>query len=184
MATVRMSFSHLAKLIVLASLLAMTGCGKGNKIWTNWWTPGDTVEDVGYHPDQPIAFPHDKHAARGVPCQYCHSSARRSASAGIPPLNTCLGCHQYVRTDKDPIKFITAKWKANEPMQWTKVHDMPDFVRFSHRPHVQKGVTCAECHGEVEKMGTVEQVKSMQMGWCIECHQANKAPISCATCHY
>ena len=184
MATVRKSFPHLARLFVLAALLITTGCDRGHKFWTNWWTPGDTVEDVGYHPEQPIEFPHDLHAQRGIPCQYCHSQARRSITSGIPPLNSCMGCHQYVRTDTDAIKYITAKWKANEPVVWTKVHDLPDFVRFSHRPHIQKGLACAECHGEVEKMKTVQQVKSLQMGWCVECHQANKASISCATCHY
>ncbi|MDQ3230848.1 MAG: cytochrome c3 family protein, partial [Pseudobdellovibrionaceae bacterium] len=77
-----------------------------------------------------------------------------------------------------------AKWDAKEPVVWTKVHDMPDFVRFSHRPHVQKGIDCAECHGDVQSMVTVQQAKSMQMGWCVECHQKNQAPIACSTCHY
>lgn len=185
LATVRKSFSPLARLFVLASLMLLqSSCDRGHKFWTNWYTPGDTVDNVGYHPEQPIDFPHDKHVARGVPCQYCHSSARRSQTAGIPPLNTCMGCHQYVRTEADPIKFITAKWKAGEAVEWVKVHDLPDFVRFSHRPHVQKGLACAECHGEVEKMTTVAQAKSLQMGWCVECHMANKAPIKCVTCHY
>jgi len=180
------TFSPLARLcLLLAALLALSGCGRGQKFWTNWWTPGDTVDNVGYHPDQPIEFSHNLHAGTNqIPCQYCHSSASRSAVAGIPPLNTCMGCHTYVATDKEPIKYLKAKWDAKEPVVWTKVHDLPDYVRFSHRPHAQKGIDCAECHGDVKSMGTVQQAKSLQMGWCIECHQKNEAPISCATCHY
>ncbi len=195
MATVSKSFSHLAKLVVLTALLITSGCGRGHKFWTNWWTPGDTVDNVGYHPEQPIEFPHNLHVKnRQISCEYCHSAARRSASAGIPPMNTCMGCHQYVRTDKEPIKFLKAKWDAKEAIAWTKVHDLPDFVRFSHRPHIQfqskdnpefkNGIPCQQCHGDVENMTTVYQAKSLQMGWCVECHQANKAPIACVTCHY
>lgn len=185
MATVTKTFSRLARLCLLLALLIPSACGRGNKFWTNYWTPGDTVDNVGYHPEQPIEFPHNLHAGtRQIPCEYCHSSARRSATAGIPPLNTCMGCHQYVRTDKDAIKYLKSKWESKEPVVWTKVHDMPDFVRFSHRPHVQKGIDCAECHGNVKEMVTVHQAKSMQMGWCVECHQANQAPINCSTCHY
>ena len=185
MAIVTKTFSPLARLCLLVALLIPSACGRGHKFWTNWWTPGDTVDNVGYHPEQPIEFPHNLHAGtRQIPCQYCHSSARRSATAGIPPLNTCMGCHRFVRTDKDAIKYLKSKWDAKEPIVWTKVHDLPDFVRFSHRPHVQKGIECSECHGDVKNMVTVQQAKSLQMGWCIECHQKNQAPISCSTYHY
>jgi len=92
--------------------------------------------------------------------------------------------NRTVRTQKDATKVLSTMWESKEPVVWTKVHDLPDFVRFSHRPHVQKGIDCAECHGNVKEMVTVQQAKSMQMGWCVECHQANQAPINCSTCHY
>ena len=177
--------SHIVRLSFLALLVAQVGCNRGNKIWTGWWTPGDTVDNVGYHPEQPIEFPHNLHAGKAkIPCQYCHSGARKSANAGIPPLNTCMGCHTYVKTDSEKIKFITSKYKKKEPIRWVKVHDMPDFVRFSHRPHVQRGVECSACHGNMLDVTVAKQQTPMQMGWCIDCHVRNQAPISCTTCHY
>lgn len=149
------------------------------------YTPGDTVDNVGYHPDQPIEFPHDLHAGdKKIACQYCHSGARRSAVAGVPPLNTCMGCHKLVATDKDPIKFLKEKYDKNEPVEWTKVHDMPDFVRFSHQPHILAKVECKTCHGDLTTMKTAKQVAPLQMGWCIDCHINNGASTSCQTCHY
>lgn len=153
----------------------------------SWWfyTPGDTVDNVGFKPDQPIPFSHAAHAGlRQIDCEYCHSSARRSFSAGIPPMNTCMGCHKLVRTDKDPIKWLTEKYNKNDPIQWVKVHDLPDHVRFPHKRHISAGLKCQECHGAVEKMEVVEQVAPLQMGWCIGCHKEKSASIDCLTCHY
>ena len=150
------------------------------------WTPGDTVDNVGYKPKQPIPFNHEVHAGKEhqIPCEYCHSSARRSPVAGIPPLNTCMGCHKFVKTEQDPIKFIAERYKANQPVKWTKVHDLPDFVRFSHQVHVLAKISCQECHGKVEKMGVAVQKAPLQMGWCVDCHRQKKASIACLTCHY
>ncbi len=165
---------------LLLNVLCLTGC----RGWW-FWTPGDTVDNVGYHPEQPIPFSHKNHAGdRKIPCEYCHSSARRSASAGIPSSNTCMGCHKFAATDQEPIKFLTQKFKNNEPIEWTKVHDLPDFVRFTHASHVQSGVTCQECHGKVEEMGTVSQGAPLQMGWCVSCHQERGANLQCEACHY
>ena len=174
------------------------------------WTPGDAVDDniqsslvSGYQPDQPIPFNHKRHAGdRQIPCEYCHADARRSIVAGIPGLNTCMGCHKFVNTNADPIKFLTAKYKANEPIEWIKVHDLPDFVRFSHRMHVnakgkngEKLLQCQTCHGPVETMEVVGQWAPLQMGWCVDCHIKTEVPqpgmdvmrhvpISCNTCHF
>lgn len=179
----------------------------------SWWsfTPGDTVDNStqllavkGYHPDQPIPFPHKLHASdRGIPCEYCHSSARRSISAGIPPLNTCMGCHKMVNTEAESIKKLKAAFDSNQPIQWTKVHDLPDFVRFSHKVHVlakdavgKPLLDCQTCHGQVQGMLTAEQYAPLQMGWCVECHNKEKIPaqngkpavknasVSCNTCHF
>lgn len=164
--------------------LTISACD-GGKPWTGFWTPGDSVDAVGYKPDQVIDFSHQLHAGQmQIDCQYCHSAARRSASAGVPPMNTCMGCHKLAMTESEPIKLLTEKYEKNEPLEWTKVHDMPDFVRFAHKPHVAKGVDCAVCHGDMTKMTVAQQVTPLQMGWCIDCHVENKAPISCNTCHY
>lgn len=187
---------------LLVTALASTGC----RGWW-FWTPGDTVDNVGYHPSQPIAFSHKNHAGdRKIPCQYCHSSARRSASAGIPSSNTCMGCHKFAATEHEGIKYLTEKYKKNEPIEWTKVHDLPDFVRFTHARHVQSGLACQECHGKVEEMDTASQGAPLQMGWCVSCHQQKgvaldqkgvasdnphksghtetRANLDCQTCHY
>jgi hypothetical protein len=172
--------------LVLASFLALTGLYSTTA--HAWWmyTPGDTVDNVGYKPTQPIAFPHDRHAGKtGIPCEYCHSSARRSITAGIPPLNTCMGCHRSVLTDSPLIQKVTEHFKNNEPIEWVKVHDLPDFVRFSHKIHVSGAkLACQECHGKVEEMAVVEQVAPLQMGWCVSCHTQKKAKLDCITCHY
>lgn len=169
-------------LLILLACLSLTS-ERAAAWWM--WTPGDTVDNVGYKPTQPIPFSHKNHAGdRQIPCQYCHSSARRSSAAGIPPLNTCMGCHKLVGTDLDPIKDLTQHYQQNKPMEWVKVHDLPDFVRFTHKPHVAAGLECQACHGQVQTMDVVEQVAPLQMGWCISCHREKKASTECATCHY
>lgn len=152
-----------------------------------WWfyTPGDTVDNVGYKPEQPIPFSHKQHAGdMKIPCQYCHSSARRSTVSGVPPTNTCMGCHKVVSPDKPNIKKIHDYYTENKPIPWVKVHDLPDFVRFSHKIHLNTGLECQQCHGPVETMDVVEQVAPLQMGWCISCHVEKKAKIDCIACHY
>ena len=149
------------------------------------WTPGDTVDDVGWKPTQPIPFSHKLHAGdKQIPCQYCHSSARRSASAGIPSLNTCMGCHKLVATDKPNIKYVAEHYKNNEPIPWVKVNDLPDFVRFTHKIHINAGLECQGCHGQVQEMPVVSQEAPLQMGWCIGCHKEKGAKIDCIACHY
>jgi hypothetical protein len=180
--------------LVLLALGGLSGAfaSRAYSWWT--WTPGDTVDNgridalglKGYSPVQPIPFSHKLHAGdRQIPCQYCHSSARRSITSGIPPVNNCMGCHKMVRTDRDPIKWLTEKYKKNEPIEWVKVHDLPDFVRFSHKIHVTGAkMECQECHGQVQEMDVVEQIASLQMGWCVGCHKAKGASLDCITCHY
>lgn len=166
----------------------------------------DSVQMMGhgYHPDQPIPFSHKIHAGdRKMPCQFCHSTARRSIAAGIPTLDTCMGCHKLVKTDSEHIQFIKDKYDRNEPIEWTKVHDLPDYVRFSHKVHVNAKdgegknlLECQTCHGPVETTTTAEQWAPLQMGWCVDCHNKEKipakdgkpaiknAPVTCNTCHY
>lgn len=156
------------------------------------WTPGDTVDDsmqnsivAGYVPDQPLPFSHKLHAGeRQIACQFCHSGARRSASAVVPGLDTCMGCHQVVATDREPIKQLKDHWDRKDPIQWIKVHDLPDHVRFSHKPHVAANMSCESCHGDVKNMEKLGQWAPLQMGWCLTCHKERQAPISCQTCHY
>ena len=157
---------------------------------TNWyfWSPGDTVDDVflnSYQPKQPIPFSHKLHAGQmKMPCEYCHSAARQGPVAGVPPMNTCMGCHRIAVANRDPIKYLTDQFNKKQHLEWIKVHDLPDFVRFSHKPHVRAGVSCQECHGAVEEMDEVRQVAPLQMGWCLRCHTKMDAPKKCFTCHF
>jgi hypothetical protein len=95
-----------------------------------------------------------------------------------------MGCHKVVKTDSPHIKNITEHYAKNKPMEWIKVHDLPDFAHFPHKRHVAAGLACQDCHGAVEKMEVVEQVAPLQMGWCISCHTKKKVSIECLTCHY
>lgn len=125
--------------------------------------------------EQPIAFPHDKHAGLlGMDCQYCHSSARKGQHAGIPPTQLCMGCHANIAVteDRPELKKLADFWAdgKGEPIPWVKVHDLPDFVYFNHKRHVAGGVQCQECHGQVQEMGVAVRVASLNMGWCLDCH--------------
>ncbi len=136
-------------------------------------------------PEQPIKFPHTVHAGTyKIPCQYCHSGVSKSQFAGIPSVGTCMGCHRIAGRDLSEVKKVTEYYQKGESIPWTRVHDLPDFVHFAHYPHIQNGVQCAECHGDVPQMQTVRQVAPLTMGWCITCHQQRKAPTDCLTCHF
>ena len=138
----------------------------------------------GYAPRQPIAFSHQLHSGEyGLDCLYCHSAARVSPSAHVPPVQMCVGCHKK-KTENLEILKIQAYWKNQEPIPWIRVHTLPAFTRFNHKRHVRAGVECQSCHGAVQKMQRVEQVSSLKMGWCITCHEENQASRDCLVCHY
>lgn len=141
------------------------------------------VVAVGQPPDtapvQPILFPHDRHVQLlGMDCQYCHSTARKSVHAGVPPTQVCMGCHALVSTENRPELDKLATFYNNgtgEPIPWVKVHDLPDFVYFSHKRHVLAGVNCQECHGEVQQMIVAQRVAPLTMGWCLDCHAQHES---------
>ncbi len=130
--------------------------------------------------DQPIKFSHSIHATQNqIDCQYCHIYARRSASAGVPPVAICMGCHTSVATNLSEIQKVTKYWDDQEPIPWVKIHDVPDFVKFPHDRHVNAknevypaGVPCADCHGDIAGMSVVEVANPDfgTMGWCLTCH--------------
>lgn len=138
----------------------------------------------GYAPDQPIDFDHNLHAGvNKIPCLYCHANAPRSRHATVPSLNICMNCHIQVATDRPEIKKLQDHFNNEKAVAWNKVHLLPDFVMFNHKPHIRKGVSCQSCHGVVEKMTKVKQYSDLSMGWCVDCHRRNKAPLNCTTCH-
>ena len=139
----------------------------------------DLGRSPDYQPDQPIKFSHLVHAgANKIECLYCHYSAEYSKSAGIPSSNVCLNCHMIVREGSRSGKFEINKIFAHvdslkNPVEWIRIHNLPDFVFFSHAQHVGAGkLDCAECHGPVEEMNVVYQYADLSMGWCLDCHRS------------
>lgn len=140
-------------------------------------------------PEQPVLFMHTVHAGVDqIPCAYCHFSTNISEEAGIPPVGTCMGCHRFVQGTtpefKSEIQKVMEFWGDSTAIPWIRVHTLPDFVQFTHKPHIRAGVACADCHGDVAAMERVERVSPMTMGWCLECHRDRGAPDDCATCHF
>ena len=146
--------------------------------------------DSKFNPDtapiQPINFSHKVHAGDNeIPCQYCHAYAARTPSAGVPSVNKCIGCHNYVASDQPEIQKVAQYWEDQEPIPWIKVYDTPDFVHFTHKRHIQAELECQECHGPVETMDVVERQSSLKMPWCVSCHTKEETENGrdCYTCH-
>lgn len=143
-------------------------------------------------PVQPIEFSHKIHAGDNkVPCLYCHIYAEKSKVSGVPNVQRCMGCHKAIKTDSPEIVKLTRYWDNKEPIPWVKVHNLPDYVQFTHKRHVKAGLQCAECHGDVASMARVTRVSSLGMGWCLDCHVTKgvaagmsvSAGKDCWTCH-
>ncbi|HEX3357150.1 MAG TPA: cytochrome c3 family protein [Tepidisphaeraceae bacterium] len=121
---------------------------------------------------QPVPFSHEHHVnGLGISCLYCHTSVKESAFAGIPPTKTCMTCHSQIWTNAAILQPVRDSWNMEKPLQWTRVHKLPDFVYFNHSIHVAKGIGCAVCHGPVDKMPLMYQENTLRMGWCLNCHR-------------
>lgn len=139
----------------------------------------DTL-DVGYRPEQPVKYSHALHVGQlGMDCRYCHNTVEQANFAALPPTQTCINCHNPgegsgIKKDSPLLVPLHKSHATGEPVEWTKVHDLPDWVFFDHSAHVNHGVGCVTCHGRVDRMGDegVQQVKNLSMGWCLECHRA------------
>ena len=149
-----------------------------------------------YQPEQPIAFSHELHSGiNGVDCNYCHSSARHSKHSGIPSANVCMNCHTYINegTDEDGTKEIAKIYEAvgfdpdsrtyiegytQKPIEWVRIHNLPDHAYFNHAQHVVAGqIECQDCHGPIQEMEEVYQYSELTMGWCIECHRESEVKM-------
>ncbi len=126
-----------------------------------------------YQPTQPIAFSHKIHAGQyEIDCNYCHTGVNISKSANIPSVNICMNCHNAINTDKPEIQKILTAYEENKPIEWIRVHNLPDLAYFNHSQHVAVGgLECATCHGPIEEMDVVYQYSELTMGWCINCHR-------------
>jgi hypothetical protein len=121
---------------------------------------------------QPVQFSHKHHVGDdGIDCRYCHTTVETSNTAGMPPTKTCMNCHSQIWAESPYLEIVRASYRDNKPIEWTRVHDLPDFVYFNHSIHVNKGVGCASCHGRIDQMPAVYQAASLQMEWCLSCHR-------------
>jgi hypothetical protein len=128
--------------------------------------------NVGAPAPQPIPFRHDLHAGTlGVDCAYCHSTAARASFAGMPSAQTCMTCHAQVWVGASVLQPLRTSLALNQPIVWTSVHRLADYVYFNHAAHVSKGVACATCHGDVATMPEIVKANTLSMGWCLDCHR-------------
>ena len=166
-------FHHSSNVIAKLSILGLVVVG-GFLAWLIWTLLGDSpyVTKQGEILNQPVPFSHDHHVGGlGIDCRYCHTSVEKSASAGMPSTETCINCHKQIWTNADLLEPVRASFRDNVPIQWARVHDLPDYVYFNHSVHVAKGIGCISCHGQVDRMPLMRQQASLQMQWCLECHR-------------
>jgi hypothetical protein len=163
--------------IVVVVILFLSTIGSTVFLYKN---AQDLGTQIGYAPEQPIKFNHKLHAGQyGIQCQYCHTGVDKAKNASIPSLSTCMNCHNYIKSGPQygttEIAKIEDHYKNNIPVKWVRIHNLPDHVFFSHMQHVNAGkLTCENCHGKVQEMERVQQVATLEMGWCINCHRETK----------
>jgi hypothetical protein len=124
-------------------------------------------------PPQPIEFPHSTHVNLGVQCLYCHPGALRGPSPGLPTQNKCWGCHQQIEKtfSSEKLAILVEHVQNNEPIQWVPVVQVPDFVHFTHRPHIAAGLNCETCHGNMSQVEIARNPQVFNMGFCLNCHK-------------
>jgi len=151
---------------------ALAGVGAPVLVFLVWlyFSPWNT--DVGYAPLQPVPYSHKLHAGLlGMDCRYCHQAVEKGPHAAVPTNQTCMNCHSQIRLDSALLQPVRDGYETGKAVKWVKVHLLPDYVRFSHAAHLNAGVGCVSCHGRIDEMEIVHQVKPLSMGWCLECHR-------------
>jgi formamidopyrimidine-DNA glycosylase len=133
---------------------------------------GGWSTSVRLAPEQPIPFSHKHHVKDdGLDCRYCHTSVENSPYAGLPSTETCMTCHSQIWSNASLTQPIRDSWASGKSIEWTRVHDLPDFVYFNHSIHINKGMGCSACHGQVNEMPLMYRVNALNMNWCINCHR-------------
>jgi hypothetical protein len=162
------SSNALARMSLVLTGLIVIGLGVTlNELQRSPW-----VTRQGQRPDQPVPFSHKHHVqGLGIQCQYCHTTVEKSSYAGIPPTKTCMNCHAQIWTNAQLLEPVRTSWATGQSLTWTKVHDLPDYVYFSHEIHVNKGLGCSSCHGRVDQMPLMYAQNTLQMEWCLDCHR-------------
>jgi len=161
-------------LMIICGLL-LTGSAVIAGVWY-YFTPEYTR--AGYQPVQPVAFSHNIHAGQlGMDCRYCHTGVEKSWFSNIPASSTCMNCHNQVLKDDPKLALVRESAASGKPIPWVQIHRVPDFVYFNHSVHVNRGVSCVECHGRIDQMDEVYHAKSFSMSFCLECHRNPAAKL-------
>jgi formate-dependent nitrite reductase cytochrome c552 subunit len=159
--------NNLPRNIIIGALLAGTAVTAGV---TYYFTPKYTR--VGYEPIQPVAFPHSVHVTQlGLDCRYCHNGVEKSWYSNIPATSVCMNCHNQVLKDDDRLAVVRDSYATGKPIPWVQIHKLPDYAFFNHSVHVNRGVSCVECHGQINHMDEVYHAKPLSMSFCLDCHR-------------
>ena len=133
---------------------------------------------VGYAPVQPVPYSHKLHVGQlGLDCRYCHSNVDDSSHATVPTAQTCMNCHSQVKKDSPLLAPVRQSYESGLPVEWVRIHQAPDYVYFYHAVHVNRGVSCVSCHGNVDEMDVVEHAQPLSMSFCLDCHRNPEAHI-------
>jgi len=155
------------KIVIIVGVL---GAAVTGGIWY-YFTPKFTR--VGYMPTQPVPFSHTIHVEQlGMDCRYCHSFVEVASHSNVPSTQTCMACHTQIRATSPKLEAVRESWKTGRPVNWVRIHKLPDYSYFNHAVHVNRGVSCYSCHGAVNAMTAVWQDQPQSMSWCLDCHRA------------
>ncbi len=155
--------------LILAGSLPLVTVGLIGAVWY-YFSP--KFKDVGYAPKQPVPYSHKLHAGElGLDCRYCHFSVETNAKANVPPTQVCMNCHKNVKTESPALAPVRESWEKDTPVEWIKVHKIPDHAQFTHAPHMNAGVGCVSCHGRIDQMPVVSLQEPLSMSWCLDCHR-------------
>ena len=162
------SSNSLSKVSIVGTVLGI--CGLTWFAYT--MNAGSFITGVNVVRDQPVPFSHKHHVTDdGLDCRYCHTSVETSGFAGIPPTETCMTCHSQIWTNAAMLEPVRASYRTGQSLEWTRVHDLPDFVYFNHSIHINKGIGCSTCHGRVDQMPLMYEKNALYMRWCVGCHR-------------
>ena len=155
--------------VVLLGSAVTAGC---------WYYLSNQYSDVGYMPIQPVAYSHAIHAGQlGIDCRYCHNAVEKSWYANLPASSVCMNCHSQVLKDDPKLALVRESYTNGTPIPWVQIHKLPDYVYFNHSVHVTRGISCVECHGQINHMDEVHQEKPLSMSFCLDCHRDPAAKI-------
>ncbi len=184
-ASSRQMFPRWANWVVPVALVLLAAGLPYMVVLVGYGAAPETI-NANYAPKQPVPYSHALHAGQlNLDCRYCHTTVEDASFAALPPTEVCMNCHGRtrmekkgqqvvgpgIRWDSEKLAPLKRSYATGKPVEWVKVHDLPDYVFFNHSAHVNNGVSCYECHGRIDQMKRVRQVAPLSMGWCLECHR-------------